>query len=92
MEPCENISAVLERFLFRNEESFFSIVELTSLANKKTFMARGNLPGINCGETLVLTGYWDEHFKYGRQFLIQSFQSSLPADVKGIRKYLGSGL
>ncbi|MDR0351782.1 MAG: ATP-dependent RecD-like DNA helicase [Puniceicoccales bacterium] len=92
MEPCENINAVLERFLFRNEESFFSIVELTHLAYKKSFTARGNLPGVNCGETLVLTGYWDEHSKYGRQFLIQSFRSSLPADVQGIRKYLGSGL
>ncbi|MDR2735747.1 MAG: ATP-dependent RecD-like DNA helicase [Puniceicoccales bacterium] len=92
MESCENISAVLERFLFRNEESFFSIAELTFVTTKKPFMARGNLPGVNCGETLILSGHWDEHSKYGRQFLIQSFVSSLPADVRGIRKYLGSGL
>jgi exodeoxyribonuclease V alpha subunit len=92
LESCETINAVLERFLFRNEESFFSIVELMIGATKKSFMARGNLPGVNCGETLILTGYWDEHSKYGRQFLIQSFTSSLPVEVRGIRKYLGSGL
>jgi exodeoxyribonuclease V alpha subunit len=59
---------------------------------QQTFTACGKIPGANCGETLVLTGNWTQHPKFGRQFSIESFSSSLPADVNGIRKYLGSGL
>jgi hypothetical protein len=66
-----NINALLELFVFRNEESFFSIAELTFVTIKKLFMVRGNLPGVNYGETLILIGHWGEHLKYGRQFLIQ---------------------
>ncbi|MDR1303141.1 MAG: ATP-dependent RecD-like DNA helicase [Puniceicoccales bacterium] len=89
----ENVKCTLERIVFRNDESFFSIMEMREEDNgQQIFTARGKVPGVNCGETLVLTGSWTEHPKFGRQFAIESFSSALPADVKGIRKYLGSGL
>ncbi|MDR0590616.1 MAG: ATP-dependent RecD-like DNA helicase [Puniceicoccales bacterium] len=90
---AENVKCTLERIVFRNDESFFSIMEMREEDNgQQIFTARGKVPGVNCGETLLLTGSWTEHPKFGRQFAIESFSSALPADVKGIRKYLGSGL
>ncbi|MDE3084361.1 MAG: ATP-dependent RecD-like DNA helicase [Verrucomicrobiota bacterium] len=52
----------------------------------------GPLPGVQCGETLHLTGEWTRHAQHGDQFRVASFKSELPASVYGIRKYLGSGL
>ncbi|MEK7861080.1 MAG: helix-hairpin-helix domain-containing protein, partial [Chloroflexota bacterium] len=50
------------------------------------------LPGVQCGETLQLTGEWTKHAQHGAQFKIATFKSALPSSVYGIRKYLGSGL
>jgi exodeoxyribonuclease V alpha subunit len=52
----------------------------------------GPLPGVQCGETLHLTGEWTRHTQHGEQFRVAAFKSELPSSVYGIRKYLGSGL
>jgi exodeoxyribonuclease V alpha subunit len=52
----------------------------------------GALPGVECGETLHLTGEWTRHAQHGDQFKVAGFKSELPSSVYGIRKYLGSGL
>ena len=52
----------------------------------------GPLPGVECGETLHLTGEWTRHAQHGAQFKVATFKSELPSSVYGIRKYLGSGL
>ena len=52
----------------------------------------GPLPGVQCGETLHLTGEWTRHTQHGDQFRVAAFKSELPSSVYGIRKYLGSGL
>ena len=57
-----------------------------------TVTITGPLPGVQCGETLQLTGEWTRHAQHGAQFKITSYKSQLPSSVYGIRKYLGSGL
>ncbi|MBI4621628.1 MAG: ATP-dependent RecD-like DNA helicase [Verrucomicrobia bacterium] len=52
----------------------------------------GALPGVECGETLHLTGEWTRHAQHGAQLKVLAFRSELPSSVYGIRKYLGSGL
>jgi exodeoxyribonuclease V alpha subunit len=52
----------------------------------------GNLLSLNPGEVLKLEGQWDYHPKFGEQFKITSYESLIPATVKGMEKYLGSGL
>ena len=88
----EEIKGTLERILYRNEENFYSILEVKNSESGENFTACGKFPGINCGETLTLTGNWTTHPKFGKQFNAESFSFVLPADVQGIRKYLSSGL
>jgi exodeoxyribonuclease V alpha subunit len=47
---------------------------------------------VSAGEVLKLKGEWHNHPKFGEQFKIISYESVVPATVKGIEKYLGSGL
>ena len=52
----------------------------------------GNLLDANVGSVLLIDGNWKVDAKYGRQFLAESWEETMPATVFGIEKYLGSGL
>src|SRR5882757_650305 len=94
------LTGVLERIVFSNEENHYTIAEFRpepgrdDLPNARIEPVTivGPLPGVECGETLHLTGEWTRHAQHGAQFKIAAFKSELPASVHGIRKYLGSGL
>jgi exodeoxyribonuclease V alpha subunit len=91
----ETLTGVLERIIFFNEENHYTIAELKPDGVKgedARVTITGPLPGVQCGETLQLTGEWTRHAQHGAQFKITAFKSELPSSVYGIRKYLGSGL
>ena len=95
-EPA-SLTGVVERIIFLNEENFYTIAEFrpdggADGARPESVTIVGALPGVECGETLHLSGEWTRHAQHGDQFKIASFKSELPASVYGIRKYLGSGL
>ena len=94
-----SLTGVLERIIFFNEENHYTIAELKPEvvrhapdATQDTVTIVGALPGVQCGETLQLTGEWTRHAQHGAQFKIVAYKSQLPSSVYGIRKYLGSGL
>ena len=88
----ETIRGVLERIMFSNEENHFLIGDLRPEDKKATITVTGTMPGVQCGETLEVTGDWVVNPKYGTQFKVKDVKSTLPSTVHGIRKYLGSGL
>jgi exodeoxyribonuclease V alpha subunit len=93
--PAETLTGVLERIIFFNEENHYTIAELKPDGVKGAdarITITGPLPGVQCGETLRLTGEWTKHAQHGAQFKVAAFKSELPSSVYGIRKYLGSGL
>ena len=95
-----SLTGVLERIIFFNEENHYTIAELRPEIAKSPEASTGEtlvtivgaLPGVQCGETLQLTGEWTKHAQHGAQFKIVTHKSELPSSVYGIRKYLGSGL
>jgi len=92
---ANSLSGVLERIIFFNEENHYTIAELrpeTAQSAEDRVTIVGPLPGVQCGETLQLTGEWVKHAQHGAQFKVMGFKSELPSSVYGIRKYLGSGL
>lgn len=92
VEEKATLQGVLERIIFFNEENHFTIAEFRPGDGGAKITITGTLPGVQCGETLSLTGQWTRHPKHGDQFKVESFRSELPSTVYGIRKYLGSGL
>ena len=96
-EPQSHLTGVVERIIFLNEENHYTIAEFRPDAAEtgpkpEAVTLVGVLPGVECGETLHVTGEWTRHAQHGAQFKVASFKSELPASVYGIRKYLGSGL
>jgi len=91
------LTGVVERIIFLNEENHYTIAEFRpdaaeAAAKPEPVTIVGALPGVECGETLHLSGEWTRHSQHGAQFKVATFRSELPASVYGIRKYLGSGL
>lgn len=88
----DTLTGTLERIVFANEENHYTIGEFRPNGGGQPVTIAGNLPGVQCGETLELHGEWQRHPVHGPQFKIKGFTSKLPSTVHGIRKYLGSGM
>jgi len=52
----------------------------------------GNLLDATVGSVLLAEGNWKADAKYGRQFMAEKWEETMPATLYGIEKYLGSGL
>jgi exodeoxyribonuclease V alpha subunit len=52
----------------------------------------GTFPPLTPGEVLKVSGKWELNPKFGRQFRVENFIPFLPSSVKGIEKFLSSGL
>lgn len=88
----EYIYGYVERITYHNEETSFTVAKLQEKGKKKLTTIVGNLAGINPGELLKLKGKWVHSDKFGEQFQVEGYETLIPATVKGIEKYLGSGL
>ena len=86
------VEGVLERIVFANPESAWSVVRLAVPGERELVTAVGNLLAVQPGESLRLTGRWEQDARHGRQFRVSSYQTVTPATVVGIERYLGSGL
>jgi exodeoxyribonuclease V alpha subunit len=88
----EVLEGTLERVVYTNEENAWSVVRLAVAGTREPVTAVGNLLGVQPGESLRLTGSWIDDPRHGRQFRVASYATVVPATVKGIERYLGSGL
>ena len=84
------IEAMIEDTIFRNEENGYSVVEARMGRDKITVV--GTLPALAAGEQVMLTGGWVEHPQYGKQWKAASCEVRKPTTLLGIERYLASGL
>ncbi len=103
MAEHTQISGSVERITYYNAENGYSVIRLKpdtrgmlpfkyAGGREALITVVGNLPEVNPGEWLKLTGKWTSHTKHGRQFQAEQCEQSLPATTEGIKRYLGSGL
>ncbi len=103
MNDQVQISGSVERITYYNEENGYSVIRLKpdsrgmlpfkyAGGKEELITVVGNLPEMNPGEWLRLTGQWATHARHGRQFQVDICEKSVPATTDGIRRYLGSGM
>ena len=88
----ETLQGILERIVYENPDTGYTVGRLSARNHAELITVVGNLASVNPGESLLLQGEWVDNTKYGRQFQIDKYETVLPANVVGLRKYLGSGL
>ncbi len=85
----EKLEGYVDRIIFRNQESGYTVLVLTSGQEETTCV--GVFPFINEGELIEVHGQRVEHAVYGDQFKAESFEIKEPEDEQSIERYLGSG-
>ncbi len=86
------IEGVVERIVYENEANGFFVARLQESGKPDLTTIVGHLLAVSPGETVRVWGHWENDPKFGPQLRIARYQTILPATVKGIEKYLGSGL
>ncbi len=88
----EQLQGQIERVTYSNPETGFTIAKVKVHSRPGLITVAGNLIEPLPGEMIQMQGQWVNHPRYGEQFKITQYQTSVPASVHGIQKYLGSGL
>jgi exodeoxyribonuclease V alpha subunit len=86
------LSGQIERITYTNEENGYTIARVKVYGQRDLITVVGYLMAPAPGEILNLKGEWINHPKFGDQFKVVEYKTTVPATVFGIKKYLGSGL
>ncbi|NTW71728.1 MAG: ATP-dependent RecD-like DNA helicase [Eubacteriaceae bacterium] len=86
----EKLTGYVENIIYYNEYNNFTVMDLE--VNGSLVTVTGNFPALNKGEYISVKGTWTEHASFGTQFKSHSFEVNMPETLKGIEKYLASGL
>ncbi len=91
------LAGTLERIVFRNQETHFTVARLRPSDAGRLFRddlltVVGNLPGVNVGELVEVSGEWQAHPQHGRHLRVTTFTSHAPVTPAGLKRYLGSGV
>ena len=88
----QKIRCVVERITYQNPENGYSVLKCRVKDYNDLVPVIGNLVDATVGSVLLCEGSWKVDSKYGRQFVTENWEETLPATVYGMEKYLGSGL
>lgn len=80
------INVQLKHIRYQNDNGF--IIAMASETGKEEFGILGNMLQPVEGMEYRLTGKWDHHPDFGRQFRFQNYTALAPQDENGIYKYL----
>ena len=83
------IKGSVEGIIYANEENGYTICDIGT-EDGELITAVGILPYISEGDSLTVYGKWVHNPKYGRQFSVERFEKSLPADKASMLRYLAS--
>ncbi|HOA34721.1 MAG: ATP-dependent RecD-like DNA helicase [Dethiobacteria bacterium] len=81
----------MEKIRYYNEESSYLVGRLRCSSGEAVTIV-GSFPPLQEGESLLVTGKWQLHHRYGRQVAVERWERLLPATEVGLKRYLSSGL
>lgn len=73
-KQLKHIVCQVERVVFCNNENGYSVLSVTSDDERTPFSVCGILKGASVGSKLLCKGEWTHHSRYGRQFLVDSWE------------------
>ena len=88
------------RVTFENEDTGFRVIKIGKVEGggsdtrgaEGPIAAVGNFPAVGPGTRVRVTGTYVEDKRHGKQFKVQSLVELAPDTIKGLEKYLGSGV
>lgn len=87
----EYLEGTIDHIIYYSPDTGYTVCRFT-LETGETFTVVGSFPPLSAGEVLRITGKWEINPKFGKQFKVENFIPILPSSVKGVEKFLSSGL
>ncbi len=85
-KTLETIKGVVEDVVYHNDVNDYTVLELN--CDDLLITAVGEIPAVQEGEILTLSGNWTYHKEFGKQFAFVAYERSLPTEIEGIIRYL----
>jgi exodeoxyribonuclease V alpha subunit len=87
----DSFEGTVDQVVYYNPENGYTVCRL-ALDDGRTVTAIGTFPPLAAGEVMRVSGRFEDNPRFGRQFRVESYTPVLPSSVKGIEKFLSSGL
>ncbi len=87
-----DLQGQIERVTYTNDENGYTIAKVKVYGRSDLVTVVGSIMSPTPGEVIKMKGEWATHPKYGEQFKIAYYKTTVPSSVYGIQRYLGSGL
>ncbi len=88
----EEITGHIERITFQNPDNGWTVARLQETKKREVTTVVGTMTSVQIGETLRCRGVWKNDKNFGQQFIVEEYEVTRPATVRGIKKYLSSGM
>jgi len=85
----KDLQGQIERITFHNEETGYTVAKIKVYGRRELVTILGGIVNPTPGEVIKMKGEWGNHPKFGEQFKVVFCQTTTPATVYGIEKYLG---
>jgi exodeoxyribonuclease V alpha subunit len=88
----EEMAGVVEGLVYHNETSGYTVCSVAVHGKREPVTVVGLCPSIWTGENIRACGRWVRHKRHGLQFQADAITCIVPSSVKGIERYLASGV
>lgn len=88
----DTIAGSVERVTFHNADTGFCVLRLKVRGRRDLVTLVGHAAAIGAGEYVEATGVWLNDRNHGLQFKAEQVEATVPTTLKGLEKYLGSGM
>lgn len=87
---AEYLNGIVEAIVFKSEDTGYVVSKIN--LEKEIINAVGIVPFMKEGQNVKLKGEWVIHKQFGKQFNIEEYEEILPDSIKGIERYLSTGI
>lgn len=95
MEAIQDLSVTVNRVIFANPSQGFAIFSVVPSSKrrgvKEDLVAKGHVGDLSEGDSLIISGKWVSHPKYGDQIQVEGYRLPDIGSGEGIYEFLKSG-
>lgn len=91
-QPQDTLEGTLDRVTWAAPDSAFLVARFRVASDLFPVVAVGEMLSPTVGDRYLLRGSWEEHPKYGRQFVFTSYEVQMPVTEEGLLRFLASGM
>ena len=89
-QNTDSVSGIVDSIIYQNEENGYTVCEIEDAQGFPVTLT-GIIPYLTEGDKITAYGEWVNHPTYGRQFKVETYDKTLPAEQGDMLRYLASG-